>query len=220
MCERRTKKYACSRCSNFMFISTPREIDCQWKGRGKCCGRLEQIDVIKCEPALCTRCSSFPANPLPFVDKPDVPPLAEHDVRRSYSLMNKKEQDHYIRDSSLQKTRKTYLTGATNPAQEERNAELNWILSRWLTRRPELMKIKEPTDEAKEDAKNELEDDAKQETKEDPEDNTNNESKQESKEESEEEDKKGSGEDFRKEPEDTKSNKRSKKGPKAKRKGN
>ncbi|KAL6912743.1 hypothetical protein ACHAPO_007291 [Fusarium lateritium] len=216
MCEQRTKKYACSRCSNFMFIGTPIETDCQWKGEGKCCGQLEHIDIIKCEPALCIRCSSFPANPLPFVDEPDVPPLTEHDARRSYSLLNKKEQDHYIRESTLQKTRKTYLTGATDPLQEERNAELNWSLARWLTRLPELMKIRNSTGEAKEEAKNESEDNSNHETKEDPED-TANEPKPEFREETEEEAETGSGDNFKKESkEHKKSNKRSKKGSKAK----
>ncbi|OBS20703.1 hypothetical protein FPOA_07042 [Fusarium poae] len=171
MCERKTNKYVCNRCSNFIYIGKPRETVCQRKLSDKVCGRLEHIEIVKCEPALCTRCAAFPNCHLSFTGKPDISPTSEHNVVRNFkSFMNKKPKDLYIRESTIQKTRKTYLAGAIDPAQEERNFILNQMLSCRLKRPIELMKIKGPaeeaTKEANEEAKQETQDKSKTEPKE------------------------------------------------------
>ncbi|CAG7562799.1 unnamed protein product [Fusarium equiseti] len=76
MCERKTRKFVCNRCSNYIFVDDPQEITCQLKEDDKPCGHLDQLDIVKCEPALCTRCSFFPSDsPLPFIGPPDLAPM-------------------------------------------------------------------------------------------------------------------------------------------------
>ncbi|KAI1062820.1 hypothetical protein LB507_005733 [Fusarium sp. FIESC RH6] len=76
MCERKTRKFVCSRCSNYIFVEDPQETTCKQKEDDKPCGRLDQLDIVKCEPALCTRCSSFPSDsPVPFSGPPDLAPM-------------------------------------------------------------------------------------------------------------------------------------------------
>ncbi|GKU05046.1 hypothetical protein FLAG1_07619 [Fusarium langsethiae] len=146
MCERNIKKYVCSRCRNFIFVGEPEKTECKWRRWGKRCGHLDQIDIIKCEADLCTRCSSFPADsPLPFIGTPDLAPKSDHDVeRRCKAVLNNKKQEDTVRAPALLKARKTYLAGEADPGQAKRDAALNRMLYRRLTRPLELMKMKEP----------------------------------------------------------------------------
>ena len=76
MCERKTRKFVCNRCSNYIFVEGPQETTCKSKEEDKPCGHLDQLDIVKCEPALCTRCSSFPSDsPVPFIGPPDLAPM-------------------------------------------------------------------------------------------------------------------------------------------------
>ncbi|KAJ4120081.1 hypothetical protein NW768_010364 [Fusarium equiseti] len=76
MCERKTRKFVCNRCSDYIFVEDPQETTCEFKEDDKPCGHLDQLDIVKCEPALCTRCSSFPSDsPLPFIGPPDLAPM-------------------------------------------------------------------------------------------------------------------------------------------------
>ncbi|KAL4724773.1 hypothetical protein ACLX1H_008219 [Fusarium chlamydosporum] len=66
-----------------IFVGDPQQEFCKWYRWEKPCGRLEVIDIVKCEPALCTRCSSFPSDsPLPFSGTPDLIPMPNHEVER------------------------------------------------------------------------------------------------------------------------------------------
>ncbi|WXC65050.1 hypothetical protein SNK03_010858 [Fusarium graminearum] len=190
MCEQKTKKYICSRCSNLIFLGDSIITECDRYRWGKRCGCLEQLDIIRCEPDLCSRCPFLPADsPLPFTGKPDVAPGSAHDVEnRTRSQQSKKVPYEYVGSPALEKTRKMYLVGRVDPDQKERDDRLNRELDYWLTKELELMKIRdhsgesvqeikeepkeepkhEPRDQPKDEPKEELKDDLKDETKDEP----------------------------------------------------
>lgn len=121
MCEQKTKKYVCSRCSNLIFLGPSIITECDRYRWGKRCGCLEQLDIIRCEPDLCSRCPFLPADsPLPFTGKPDVAPGSAHDVEnRTRSQQSKKIPYEYVGSPALEKTRKMYLVGGVDPDQKE-----------------------------------------------------------------------------------------------------
>ncbi|RGP75133.1 hypothetical protein FLONG3_5817 [Fusarium longipes] len=143
MCQRSTKKYICNRCSNDIFIDTPQQIICKWHRRKKHCGRLELVEIMKCEPALCTRCSSFPLDsPLPFSGTSDNPPIPDHEVeQRCEAHMIGEKEAPMVRVDAVMKARKTDLVGTesgADPLDHVRNFKLGLRLSRIL---PEMKLI-------------------------------------------------------------------------------
>ncbi|KAF4339650.1 hypothetical protein FBEOM_6433 [Fusarium beomiforme] len=72
MCENLLIVYFCMRCSNDLYKDeelTP----CQLFENLKPCGKSNIILSTKCEPALCTLCSSFPPDSqLPFMTQPQA----------------------------------------------------------------------------------------------------------------------------------------------------
>ncbi|KAF0635184.1 hypothetical protein FPSE5266_03939 [Fusarium pseudograminearum] len=186
MCEQKTKRYVCSRCSNLIFLGPSIITECD-----------------RCEPDLCSRCPFLSADsPLPFTGKPDVAPGSAHDVEDcTKSHQSKKVPYEYVGSPALAKTRKMYLVGGVDPNQKERDDRLNRELDYWLTKELELMNMRdpsggyvqeiedepkeeskdEPKDELKDELKNELKDELKNELKDDLKDELKNELKDEPK---------------------------------------
>ncbi|KAF5019390.1 hypothetical protein F66182_8590 [Fusarium sp. NRRL 66182] len=71
MCESTQRIYVCKRCKKNIF----HDFDNKWCKdfqQNKPCGENRYYLYHMCEPALCTKCSSFPADsPVPFIGKPD-----------------------------------------------------------------------------------------------------------------------------------------------------
>ncbi|UZP40665.1 hypothetical protein NXS19_008481 [Fusarium pseudograminearum] len=178
MCEQKTKRYVCSRCSNLIFLGPSIITECDRYSWGKRCGCLEQLDIIRCEPDLCSRCPFLSADsPLPFTGKPDVAPGSAHDVEDcTKSHQSKKVPYEYVGSPALAKTRKMYLVGGVDPNQKERDDRLNRELDYWLTKELELMNMRDPSggsvqeieDEPKEESKDEPKDELKNELKDEP----------------------------------------------------
>jgi hypothetical protein len=114
MCKRTTKKFVCSRCSNNIFVDGPQITLCEQFESGEPCGPLEQIDIVKCEPALCSRCPYFPADSLlPFSGTPDNPLMPDVE-RRCVSHIVGEKKVPMVRIAAIEKARKTYLAGTVS----------------------------------------------------------------------------------------------------------